>query len=81
MEETHHWGNILRGAVPASIAVVIAFVNITSQWKWAILFLSMGAAYFLVAMKTKKKADLFTAMAIVFLSALAAHFLQGAGFL
>ncbi len=80
MNETHQWSHILRGAVPASIAVFILFANMASNWKWALLLAAMAACYVLVYFKTKKKADLFTALAIVFLAALAMHFLQGAGF-
>ena len=79
--DTHEWNHIMRGAIPASIAVAIVFVNMTSNWKLALFLCAMAGAYLLVSMKTKKKGDIFTALAIVFLTALAVHFLQGAGLL
>ena len=79
MTEQHQWGHIFRGAIPMSIGAVILFANMHSSWKWALLIAAMAGAYALVSMKTKKKADLFTAMAIVFVCGLGVHFLQGAG--
>ncbi len=79
-DQQHQWGLILRGAIPASIAVAIIFANVTSGLKWALLLLCMGAAIGIVYLKSKRKADLFTAAALVFLLGLLMHFLTSAGF-
>jgi hypothetical protein len=78
-EETHDWNAILRGAIPSSIAVILIFANLSQSWRWPLALLCMGVAYGMVYTKSKKKADLFTAAAIVFLTALAMHFLSRAG--
>lgn len=77
----HNWGVIFKGAIPAGVGVVLAFANITSNWKWAITLLCMAAAYGIVSFSSKKKSDLFTAAALVFVVALAMHALSRAGFI
>ncbi len=77
----YNWNVISKGAVPASIGVVLAFANLTSNWRWAITFMCMAAAYGIVAFSSRKKSDLFTAAAMVFVVALVMHALSRAGIL
>ena len=77
----HDWNAIMKGAVPAGAGVVLAFANLTSNWKWGITLLCMAAAYGIVSFYSKKKSDLFTAVALVFVIALAMHGLSQAGVL
>ena len=77
--EEHQWSHIWKGAIPSSIAVVLIFANITSRWRWALLLAAVVAAYGIVYLKTKKKADVFTAGAIVVLVGLAMEFLVRMG--
>ena len=80
-ESEHNWNAITKGAIPGGVGVVLAFANLTSNWKWAITLLCMGAAYGIVSFSSKKKSDLFAAVAIVFVVALAMHGLSRAGIL
>jgi hypothetical protein len=75
----HDWGIISKGAIPGTIGVVLTFANITSGWKWVLTIACMVAAYGIVYVYSKKKADLFTAVALVFAAALVMHFLTQAG--
>ncbi len=79
MSEQHQWSHIWKGAIPASLAVIIIFANMTSRWKWVLLIVAMAAAYGIVYVKSRKKADLFTAAALVFLVGVGMEFLQKAG--
>ncbi len=80
MEEDYNWNLILKIAVP--IALIIAYLfytNISSGWKWfsliAGLFFSGAISY----AKDKKKSTIFTAVGIVFLTALIVRFLKNFG--
>ena len=75
----HNWNAIMRGAIPASIGVILVFANMRSSWIWAITVLCMIVGYGLVYTQSKKKADLFTCLALVFAVALVMHSLVRAG--
>ena len=69
--EGYNWNLILKTAVPiAVIEAVIFYLKIIAFWRWAALIAGMALAGFLVYSKDKRKGDVFTAVAIVFLSVL-----------
>ena len=82
MEEDYDWGIILKVSIPISLVVGYSFyTNISNFWKWLILFFGLITAAGIVNMKSKKKANVFTAAAIVFLAALAVRFMRNSGFM
>jgi type II secretory pathway component PulF len=78
-EGEYNWSVIMRGAIPSGIGVVLAFSNLTSNWRWIVALLCIGLAYGIVSFSSKKKQDLFTSVAIVFAVALMMHALSRAG--
>jgi hypothetical protein len=80
-QDTYNWNAISKGAISASVGVVLAFANLASNWKWIITLLCMAGAYAIVSFSSKKKQDLFSAIAIVFAVAVAMHALSTAGML
>jgi ABC-type Fe3+-siderophore transport system permease subunit len=76
----YDWNAISKGAVLGAIGVVLAFSNLVSNWRWGIAAICMAAAYGIVSFSSKKKSDLFSAVALVFVAALIMHFLSKAGF-
>lgn len=80
MEEDYDWGLILKISIPISAAMTYVFyTNISNFWKWFILSSGLILAAALAYAKNKKKANVFTAAAIVFLAALAVRFLKNSG--
>ncbi len=78
-QDDYNWSSISKGAIPASIGVVLAFANLATNWRWMITVLCMVMAYIIVSFSSKKKSDLFTAIALVFAVSIAMHALSTAG--
>ena len=77
MEDEYNWQLISWVSVPIGIAVAIVFYIPSSDfWRWVSLFSGLVLAFAIVYGKTKKKQNLFTAVAIVFLIALFVRLLQ-----
>lgn len=80
MEEEYNWDLILKTAVPISlIEAYIFYTNISNGWKWFSLIIGLLLTGGIVYMKDKKKSNIFTAVGIVFLTALIVKFLKGFG--
>ena len=80
MEEEYNWELILKVSLPISAAVGYAFyANINNFWKWFALIIGIVLAGSFVYMKDKKKSNVFTACAFVFLAALMVRLLKGFG--
>ena len=80
MEEQYNWELIIKIAVPiALIEAYIFYTNINNIWKWLSLIIGLALAGFIVHAKDKKKSNVFTAVAIVFLAALLVRFLRNFG--
>lgn len=71
MEEQYNWNLILIVSIPiALIEAYIFYKNLSNAWKWSFLAVGLLLAGGIVYMKDKKKSNVFTAAAIVFLAAL-----------
>ena len=82
MEEEYNWDLILKIAIPiALVEAYIFYTNISNGWKWFSLVVGLLLAGIIVYLKDKKKNNIFTAVAIVFLAALIVRFLKNFGFL
>ena len=82
MEENYNWNLILKVAVPFSIIEgIIFYLGIADFWKWLLLIIGMVATGSIVYYKEKKRSSIFTAVAIVFLTALIVRSLIVSGFL
>ena len=82
MEEEYNWDLILKIAIPiALVEAYIFYTNIGNGWKWFSLIVGLLLAGIIVYLKDKKKNNIFTAVAIVFLAALIVRFLKNFGFL
>ncbi|MBI2658503.1 hypothetical protein HYX05_00155 [Candidatus Woesearchaeota archaeon] len=80
MEEEYNWELILKIAVPIALAeAYIFYTNISNGWKWLSLIVGSLFAGWIVYLKNKKKNNIFTAVAIVFLAALVVRFLKNFG--
>ena len=82
MEEEYNWNLIMKAAGP--IALVEAYIFYTSLgnfWKWSSLVLGMSLAGFIIYISNKRKSDMFTAIGIIFLTALIIRFLKNFGLL
>ena len=81
MEEEYNWDLILKIAIPiALIESYVFYTNISNGWKWFSLIAGLLLAGTIVYLKNKKKNNIFTAVAIVFLAALIVRFLKNFGF-
>lgn len=80
-EPEYNWKLILAASIPLVIAVVFIFRGVASGWAWVWLILCMVAASTIVYFRSKKKADIFTAAAIIFLVGVGLRFLERAGIL
>ena len=77
MEEEYNWSLILAVAVPFALAEAYIFsTGLKNAWKWAILVIGLLSAGGIVYAKDKRKANIFTAVAIVFLAVLLVKFLK-----
>lgn len=80
MEEEYDWDLILKVAVPiALIEAYIFYANISNSWKWFSLIIGLLLTGGIVYSQNKKKNNIFTAVAIVFLVALVVKFLKDFG--
>jgi len=80
MEEEYNWNLILKIAAPiALIEAYIFYSNISSGWKWLSLIAGLLLAGAIAYAKDKKKSTIFTAVGIVFLTALIVRFLKNFG--
>jgi len=80
MEEQYNWNLILKVAVIISLVeVYIFYSNLSDLFKWFSLIVALLLAGTIVYIKDKKKNNIFTAMGIVFLAALAVRFLRNFG--
>ena len=69
MEDEYDWNLILKCSVPAAIAVsIVYYLNTTNFWKLTSLILGCFLASLLVYINSKKKQNIFTASAVVFLA-------------
>ena len=81
MEQDYNWDLILKVAAPFSlIEAYIFYTNISDGWKWLSLIAGLSLTGVIFYMKDRKKNNLFTAVAIVFLAALIVRFLKNFGF-
>ena len=82
MEEEYNWELILKVSVPvALIEAYVFYTNISNGWKWFSLAIGLALTGIIVHAKDKKKNNVFTAVAIVFLAALIVRFLKNFGLL
>ncbi len=81
MEEEYNWDLILKVALPiAAIEAYLFYINISNGWKWFSLIVGLVLTGSIIYIKDKKKNNIFTAVAIVFLVVLVVRFLKGFGF-
>lgn len=77
MEEEYNWSLILAVAAPIAIAEAYIFnTGLKSIWKWLILAVGLLSAGGIVYAKDKRKSNIFTAAAIVFLAVLLVKLLK-----
>jgi len=82
MEEEYNWSLINKVAIPvALIEAYIFYTNISNVWKWFYLVIGLLLTGSIIYMKDKKKNNIFTAVGIVFLTALIVRFLMDFGLL
>lgn len=82
MEDEYNWSLIMKAAGPvALVEAYIFYTNIGNLWKWVLLLAGMALAGFIVYLSSKRKSDMFTAIAVVFLAALIVRFLRNSGLL
>jgi len=82
MEEEHNWSIILRNSLPvAAIMAFVFFTDIRTGLKWLILILALITTYLMVYFQSRKKHNIFTAVAIVLLVSLVVHGLRNLGLL
>ena len=80
MEDDYNWNLIIKIAAPiALIEAYIFYTDISNGWKWFSLVIGLLLAGSFVYIKDKKKNNIFTAVAIVFLAALIVRFLRNFG--
>ena len=80
MEEEYNWSLILKVAVPLALAEAYLFYSdISNGWKWSSLIAALLLAGGIVYIKDKKKGNIYTAVAVVFLVALIVKFLKDFG--
>ena len=69
MEQEYNWGIILKSAIPISIIVIVLnYAIIIPFWKMFSLVIGCILASVFVYIKDKKKNNIFTASALVFLA-------------
>ena len=82
MDEEYNWELILKVAVPFSLVEAYLFyTNLGDFWKWVSLVAALSLTGMIVYMHDKKKSNVFTAIAVVFLIALIVRFLRNFGLL
>ncbi len=82
MEDDYNWNIIMLVAIPmALIEAAVFYFNFKNAWRWIILVTGLLLTGTLVYLKDRKKGNIFTAAAIVFLTALVVKFLKGFGWI
>ena len=82
MEEEYNWSIILRNSLPvAAVMAFVFFTDIRTGLKWLILILALITTYLMVYFQSRKKHNIFTAVAIVLLVSLVVHGLRNLGLL
>ena len=80
MEEQYNWELILKIALPVSlIEAYIFYTDIAQVWKWFSLIIGMFAAGSIAYKMDKRKNNIFTSVAFVFLVVLVVMFLKNSG--
>ena len=80
MEEEYNWNLIFKAAVPiALIEAYVFYTSISNGWKWLSLIIGLLLTGGIVYSRNKKKNNVFTAVAMVFLVALIVRFLKSFG--
>ena len=70
-EQEYKWGLILKVSFPAAIVVGLVFYKIQSDFlKWLVLIIGVFAAGGITYSRDKKKSNVFTAAALVLLTAI-----------
>ena len=78
--EEYNWNLILKAAVPFSIIEAYVFYTGVSDFlKWLSLIAALLLTGWIVYAKDKKKNNIFTAIALVFLAVLVVRFLRNLG--
>ena len=81
MGEEYNWELIIKiAALPSLIEAYIFYTNISNGWKWFLLILGLIITGSIIYYVDKKKTNIFTAVGIVFLSALIVRFMKIVGF-
>lgn len=81
-EQEYNWGLILKASIPISIIVGYTFyTNASNFLKWLVMLVGIAAAGGIVYSKDKKKGDIFTAAAIVMLTAVVVMAMKKIGIL
>lgn len=82
MEEQYNWPLIFKVALPVSLLVAYIFsTNIPNFWKWISLAFGMFGTGSIIYKLDRKKHNIFTSVALVFLIALVVKFLKDSGFI
>ena len=77
MEEEYNWNLILKVSIPVSLAVgYVFYTNASDFWKWISLVCGSAIAAMIVYTINKRKSNVFTAAAVVFLAALVIRFIK-----
>ena len=80
MEEEYNWNLILKVAIPIGlIEMYIFYTNINNLWKWLLLIIGQVIAGLIIYKKDKRKGNVFTTVAIIFLMTLIMRFLKNFG--
>lgn len=80
MEEDYNWSLILKVSIPvALVEAYIFYTSISNGLKWLYLAAGLLLAGGIIYLKDKKKSNIFTAVAIVFLAALIVRLLKNFG--
>jgi len=80
METEYNWELILKVAAPLSLAeAYIFYTNISDGWKWFSLVVGIILSGVIMYFQDKKKSNVFTAVALVFLAALVVRLLKNFG--
>ena len=80
--DEYNWNLILKAAVPFSIIEAYVFYTGVSDFlKWLSLIAALLLTGWIVYAKDKKKNNIFTAIALVFLTVLVIRFLRNSGFI
>ena len=80
--EDYNWNLISAVALPVgAIEAMVFYTSLGSLWQWIIMLAGMTATGIIIYMYDKRKANLFTAIGIVFLAGLFVRLLRLFGFI